>query len=247
MDGKDLRMETIRKDNVGKRLQHGNKYKMSTLRWIAWSVPGTGLTTLVTDLFAARISECELVRIHGKWLIIFPPGTSRLVDRGFAFCTQYYTNMNIAFVPAFMRGRSQMFPVEIVNARRMSQDRYTCEAVFSRVTHHKLLQGILKWEHVRYVTDAAHCGHFSAQLMKPMIKPAMWDTFQSEMCDDPKYPKPLDVNLTLRISKKSGDSQSVVVDKNGHDLSVRDPSSSEDSSSNVSSVSSVSSEDETLT
>lgn len=92
---------------------------------------------------------------------------------------------------------------------------------------------------MRYVTDAAHCGHFSAQLTKPMIEPAMWDTFQSEMCDDPKYPKPLDVNLTLRISKKSGGLQSVVVDKNGHDLSTRDLSSSEDS------VSSVSSEDET--
>ena len=238
MDGKDLRMETIRKDNVGKRIQNSSKYGMSSLRWIAWSVPGTGLTTLVTDLFAARISECELVRIHGKWLIIFPPGTSRLVDRGFAFCTQYYPNLNIAFVPAFMRGRSQMFPVEIKNARRMSQDRYTCEAVFSRVTHHKLLQGILKWEHVRYVTDAAHCGHFSAQLMKPMIKPAIWDTFQSDRCDDPKYPKPLDVNVTLRKSNKSGGSHSVVVDKNGHDLSTRDSSCSEDSYYSSSSVSS---------
>ena len=43
-----------------------------------------------------------------------------------------------------------MFPVEIVNARRMSQDRYTCEAVFSLTTFHKLLKGILKYEHIRY-------------------------------------------------------------------------------------------------
>ena len=98
---------------------------MSSLRWITWSIPGTGLTTLVTDLFAERISECELVRLHKSWLIIFPAKTSRLVDRGFAFCTIYYPNLNIVFVPAFMRGRSQMFPVEIINARRMSQDRYT--------------------------------------------------------------------------------------------------------------------------
>ena len=74
VDGKDLRMETIRKDNLGKRITNSNKYSMSALRWIAWSIPGTGLTTLATDLFAARISECELVRIHGSWLIIFPPG-----------------------------------------------------------------------------------------------------------------------------------------------------------------------------
>ena len=146
-DGKDLRMENIRKDNIGKRLQNSSKYSMASLRWLAWSIPGTGLTTLVTDLFAARISECEVVRLHSKWLIIFPPDTSRLVDRGFAFCTAFYPNLNIAFVPAFMRGRTQMFPIEIINARRMSQDRYTCECVFSRTAQHKLLKGIL-----RYVT-----------------------------------------------------------------------------------------------
>ncbi len=71
-----------------------------------------------------------------------------------------------------------MFPIEIINARRMSQDRYTCEAVFSRVTHHKLMKGILRFEHFRYATDSAHCGHFSAQLMKPLMKPAIWDEFE---------------------------------------------------------------------
>ena len=29
VDGKDIRMETIRKDNIGKRLSHSTKYKMS--------------------------------------------------------------------------------------------------------------------------------------------------------------------------------------------------------------------------
>ncbi len=214
-DGKDLRMENIRKDNLGKRLQNSSKYGMASLRWIAWSIPGTGLTTLVTDLFAARISECEIVRLHSQWLIIFPPDTSRLVDRGFAFCTEFYPNLNIAFVPAFMRGRTQMFPIEIINARRMSQDRYTCECVFSRVAQHKMLKGILRYElshdcpvncltiiicltfiryeHIQYATDAAHCGHFAAQLMQPMIQPAGWQEFIDESCNNSKYPKPLDL------------------------------------------------------
>ena len=225
-DGKDLRVETIRKDNVGKRLTNSSKYGMPSLRWVAWSIPGTGLTTLVTDLFAARISECEIVRIHSKWLIIFPPGTSRLVDRGFAFCTAYYPNLNLAFVPAFMRGRTQMFPVEIVNARRMSQDRYSCECVFSRVTHHKLMKGILKYEHIRYATDAAHCGHFSAQLMQPMMTPKVWDEFVSDKCDDPKYPKPLDLKPVVRVGKHS---HSTVVNDKGEYLTptLEVPSSSD--------------------
>ena len=99
-----------------------------------------------------------------------------------------------------------MFPVEIVNARRMSQDRYTCEAVFSRTTFHKLLKGILKYEHMRYVNDAAHCGHFSAQLMQPMIEPACWKSFVNESRDHSKYPVPLDLTPLLRTGKNGGES-----------------------------------------
>ena len=54
------------------------------------------------------------------------------------------------------------------------------------------MKGILRFEHLRYATDSSHCDHFSAQLMKPLMKPAMWDEFESETCDDPKYPVPLD-------------------------------------------------------
>ena len=74
VDGKDLRTESIRKDNLGKRLTNSSKYGTTSMRWIAWTIPGSGLTTLVTDLFAARVSECELIRVHSKWLMIFPPG-----------------------------------------------------------------------------------------------------------------------------------------------------------------------------
>ena len=103
-----------------------------------------------------------------------------------------------------MRGRSQMFPVEIKNARRMSQDRYTCEAVFSRASLHKLLKGIMTYNHLRYATDAAHCGHFNAQLMEPLMKPKKWDEFVSERCDDSKYPKPLDLNPHISVASRVG-------------------------------------------
>ena len=144
------------------------------------------------------------MKLHGTWLITFPPRTSRLIDRGFAFCTIYYPNLNTAFVPAFMRGRTQMFPIEIKHARRMSQDRYTCEAVFSRVALHKLMKDIVTYANLRYATDAAHCGHFNAQLMAPLMKPKVWDEFVSERCDDPKYPKPLDLNPQVLVSKRVG-------------------------------------------
>ena len=150
--------------------------------------------------------------------MIFPPDTSRIVDRGFAFCTIYYENLNIAFVPAFMRGRTQMFPVEIKNARRMSQDRYTCEAVFSRVSLHKLLKGIVTYNNLRYATDAAHCGHFNAQLMAPLMKPKVWDEFVSEACDDPKYPPPLDLTPEILVSSRVGMSSSSVFTPTGVEL-----------------------------
>ena len=110
-----------------------------------------------------------------------------------------------------MRGRTQMFPIEIISSRRMSQDRYTCEAVFSRAALHDMLKGILPYKNLRYVTDAAHCGHFSGQLMQPIMPPACWDEFIKEQPDDPKYPEPLDLRPIVITSRHSGESNTIVL------------------------------------
>ena len=78
------------------------------------------------------------------------------------------------------------------------------QAVFSRASLHKLLKGILKYDNLRYATDAAHCGHFSAQLMKPLMEPAQWSEFVQEECDDPKYPAPLDLNPHVLSASREG-------------------------------------------
>ena len=79
--------------------------------------------------------------------------------------------------------------------------RYSCEVVFSRASLHKLCKGILKYDHLQHVTDAAHCGHFNAQLMKPIMEPACWSEFVNESCDDPKYPVPLDLQPQILTAK----------------------------------------------
>ena len=85
----DVRCEQIHKNNLGKRLTCSNKYKSAALRLVykssddihsltfphttdgfAWTIiPGTGLATLVTELFAARISEVELVKVHRQAMV----------------------------------------------------------------------------------------------------------------------------------------------------------------------------------
>lgn len=152
-----------------------------------------------------------MCRVGDNSYVVCPSGTSRLIDRGFAFCTAFYPHLNVAFVPHFMRGRTQMFPIEIISSRRMSQDRYTCEAVFSRAALHDMLKGILPYKNLRYVTDAAHCGHFSGQLMQPIMPPACWDEFIKEQPDDPKYPAPLDLRPIVITSRHSGESNTIVL------------------------------------
>ena len=71
------------------------------------------------------------------------------------------------------------------------------------------MQVILKYEHLRYATDVAH---FSSQLMKPMMKPKIWDDFVSTASDDSKYPKPLNVKLCLKVGSVSGTSGTEVRD-----------------------------------
>ena len=109
------------------------------------------------------------------------------------------------------------------------------------------MQVILKYEHLRYATDVAH---FLSQLMKPMMKPKIWDDFVSTASDDSKYPKPLNVKLCLKVGSVSGTSGTEVIDNNSHepvidDEQVIEDSSSVDSDGDVKSTSS-SEEDDTM-
>ena len=90
------------------------------------------------------------------------------------------------------------------------------------------MQVILKYEHLRYATDVAH---FSSQLMKPMMKPKIWDDFVSTASDDSKYPKPLNVKLCLKVGSVSGTSGTEVIDNNSHEPVIDDEQVVEDSSS----------------
>ena len=92
-----------------------------------------------------------------------------------------FSQLNRAIVPAFPRGRSQMWSIKIKDARRCSQDRYTCEAAFARVTNHRILYGVAKFEEFRYMNDAHLVAHFCANMYKPLIKPNTWDNLRSDL------------------------------------------------------------------
>ena len=58
---------------------------------------------------------------------------------------------------------------------------------------------IHRYEQIQYATDAAHCGHFAAQLMQPLIQPAGWQEFVNESCNNSKYPPPLDLKQVCYV------------------------------------------------
>ena len=61
--------------------------KSQSAQGLMWSAC-IGLILLVTSLYCARVTEKELVRLHSRWLDIFPSGHGRLVDRGFRYTTK---------------------------------------------------------------------------------------------------------------------------------------------------------------
>ena len=170
VDGKVITTECPRRNSVIKKMMYSNKNKQQGMLGMTWSGAGSGLVLLVTDLYAPCANEEHVIREHKSWLVRFPPGTGRLVDRGMSNCTQYYENLVRAFYPAFMRGRKQLSRVEIIDAKRQSANRYTCETLFSRVVQHKILDGLVKKEHFKFMNDAWLVGHFGAQLYEPLIE-----------------------------------------------------------------------------
>ena len=188
-DGKVVMIECVRRSSKNSRINHSNKVHHQGAVGITWSMGGTGLISLVTDLFGACASEPSIVELHSDWLAIFPPGSVILVDRGFAYCQVFYPNGNEQVPPAFMKGRKQLPADEVQTSRRIAEDRYTSETVFSRVVMHHLVDGIVDYNHFPYLGDAWIVAHFGAQLYEPLIAPKYWPR-DNDYFDD--LPEPFD-------------------------------------------------------
>ena len=170
-DGSVTDIGTSRKYSAKSRASFSDKSKKQSGQGLTWS-SCIGLVLLVTAMFCARVSEKELVRLHRSWLGIFPEGFGRLVDRGFTFCTQFYPNLNRAFTPANVnRKTGDLTHRQVIDARRQSADRYTCEVVYARVKRFRILTGRCPVSRLQYLPAAWLVAHMAANFYKPLREP----------------------------------------------------------------------------
>jgi len=175
VDGSCTKIGTSREYSVKARSSFCEKTGTQSAQGVTWST-GPGLVVLVTSLFCGRASEKELVRLHQRWLDIFPAGYGRLVDRGFTFCTVWYKHLLRAFIPAFVNRKTGDLTLrQILEARRQSADRYTCEVVYSRVKKLRILTGTCPVNRCQYLNAAWMVAHMTANLYKPLAQPDSMD------------------------------------------------------------------------
>ena len=185
-DGSVVDIGTSRKYSFKSRASFSDKSGSQAGQGLTWS-SCIGLILLTTAFFCARVSEKELVRLHRSWLHIFPEGYGRLVDRGFTFCTQFYPNLNQAFSPAHInRKRGDLTHRQVIDARRQSADRYTCEVVYSRVKQFRILTGRCPVIRLQYLPAAWLVAHMVANFYKPLREPdcmSEWSNAKSQSAD----------------------------------------------------------------
>ena len=180
VDGSCNNIGTSREYSAKARSSYCEKSGTQSAQGVTWST-GPGLVLLVTSLFCGRTSEKELVRLHQRWLDIFPDGYGRLVDRGFTFCTHFYKHLLRAFVPAFVnRKTGDLTFRQVLEARKQSADRYTCEVVYSRVKKFRILTGTCPLNRCQYLNAAWMVAHMAANLYKPLAVPDSMHTW----CND---------------------------------------------------------------
>ena len=182
-DGSCIDIEMSRQYSSKARSSFSDKTGKQSGQGLTWSAC-IGLVLLATALYCGRCAEKELVRLHRHWLDIFPPKHGRLVDRGFRYTTKWYKNLVRAFLPAGLAGKpkdSKFFThAEVIDARKQSADRYTCEAVFSRVKQFRVLTGRQPIHNLQYINSAWYVAHMVANMYKPLAKPDTLDEWRSE-------------------------------------------------------------------
>ena len=165
-DGKDFLIHTPRKRTVLTRACRSDKMKASAVRCITWTTPH-GLCFEHTDLVLARFSENGLVELWGPRLAKIPLGMEGLDDRGFKDTGRFYPNFNVQMTPAFLCGRGQFKPGEILADRIKCMCRYTSETGFSRVTLEGALKDVIPYSFFPILEHIKNWGHANINLCAP--------------------------------------------------------------------------------
>ena len=90
LDGKVFPLQLFRSSYILQRATYSNKTGDNGVQTLAWSAP-CGIPLLVTNLFAAKLSEKRQVELHSPWLKTFPQNVDILADRGFRGTQRSYT------------------------------------------------------------------------------------------------------------------------------------------------------------
>ena len=77
-------------------------------------------------------------------------------------------------------GRKQFSKREIIDSARYSQDRYSCESVYSRVAKTPSINDVIHKRFFPYVNAAGAMAHARANFCKPIKEPANWSDMGNE-------------------------------------------------------------------
>lgn len=140
-----------------------NLFKMKEYRETLISILEGGATPEGFKVIPSRLQKVPV-----NWAI--------LADRGFAYDTFHYPNLNHHLTPHFMAGRPQFEIEEIKADRRICALRYTCETCFARVTSLWGLRDVIPYSFFSYLTDMIHWGHANVNFGQPLQKPTDYDS-----------------------------------------------------------------------
>jgi len=106
-----------------------------------------------------------------------PPGMPVAGDRGMAGDSIRYKNFNLVITPSFLEGEQQFTTAEIFNDMKLCRDRYSSEAIFSRATDLKILQGIIPVIEFPVIESAIAWGHAKNNIGLPYYDPQNWNDY----------------------------------------------------------------------
>lgn len=106
-----------------------------------------------------------------------PPGMYLMADRGMAGDSVRYKHFNTVLTPAFLEGEKQFTTAEIMKTLPICKNRYSSEALFSRVTDVKILQGVIQFIEFAFIESAIAWGHAKNNMGLPYYDPQNWDDY----------------------------------------------------------------------
>jgi len=162
-------LKISRPSNPTLQSQTYSTYKSANTVKILIGITLKGAISFVSEAFSGSASDQQVFERSGL-LELLREGDIVLADRGFNIQHLAATRGVTIVTPAFLKGRSQLLPAEVIQSRMITRQRIHVERLIGLTKTYKFVKGPIHYRHVPIISEVYFVACFLSNLQPAIVR-----------------------------------------------------------------------------